>query len=130
MRVEGWNPEQFDLEFENVAIERLVEAAEEVAASARARCPVGTISRPMYKRGPYAGQPWTARDAGALKKTIRVRQKTSKSGKPLKRKSNVRVYAGNYLVYYASIVEHAVKPFLRVSLINSHSKIKSILGAE
>jgi hypothetical protein len=130
MRIEGWSPEKFDLEFENVAIERLVEAAEEVAASARASCPVGTISRPIYKRGPYAGAPWTARDAGALKKTIRVRQKTSKSGKPLKRKSNVRVYAGNYLVYYASIVEHAVKPYLRVALINSHSKIKSILGAE
>jgi hypothetical protein len=130
MRVEGWNPEMYDEVFENATVERLVEAAETVAADARARCPVGTLSRPMYKRGPYAGQPWTARDAGALKKTIRVRQKTSKSGKPLKRKSNVRVYAGNYLVYYASIVEHAVKPYLRVALINSHSKIKSILGAE
>ena len=130
MRIEGWNPEKFDLEFENVAIERLVEAAEEVAASARASCPVGTISRPIYKRGPYAGAPWTARDAGALKKTIRDRQKTSKSGKPLQRKSNVRVYAGSFTRYYASIVEHAGKPFLRVALINSHSKIKSILGAK
>jgi hypothetical protein len=118
MRVEGWNPEKYDLEFENVAIERLVEAAEVVADSARRSCPVGTISRPMYKRGPYAGKPWTARDAGALKKTIRVRQKLSKSGRPLKRKSNVRVYAGNYLVYYASIVENAT------------AKIKQILGAE
>jgi hypothetical protein len=130
MRIEGWNPEMYDEVFENATVERLVEAAEAVADSARRICPVGTLSRPMYKRGPYAGKPWTARDAGALKKTIRVTQKFSKSGKPLKRKSNVRVYAGNYLVYYASIVEHAIKPFLRVSLINSHSKIKSILGAE
>ena len=120
----------YDLDFENVAIERLIEAAEVVAASARDSCPEGKLSRPMYKRGPYANQPWTARDAGALKKTIRVRQKTSKSGKPLKRKSNVRVYAGNYLVYYASIVEHAIRPFMRVALTNSHSQIKSILGAE
>ena len=130
MRIEGWNPEMYDEVFERATIDRLVEAAEVVADSARKSCPVGTLSRPMYKRGPYAGKPWTARDAGALKKTIRVVQKKSKSGKPLKRNSNVRVYAGNYLVYYASIVEHAVKPFLRVSLINSHSKIKSILGAE
>lgn len=130
MRIEGWNPEMYDELFEQATIERLVEAAEAVAASARANCPVGTVSRPMYRRGPYAGQPWTARDAGALKKTIRVRTKLSKSGKPLKRNSNVRVYAGNYLVYYASIVEHAIRPFMRVSLINSHSKIKSILGAE
>jgi hypothetical protein len=130
MRIEGWNPEMYDEVFENATVERLVEAAEAVADSARRSCPVGTLSRPMYKRGPYAGKPWTARDAGALKKTIRVTQKLFKSGKPLKRKSNVRVYAGNYLVYYASIVEHSIKPFLRVSLVNSHSKIKSILGAE
>ena len=130
MRVELWNPEMYDEVFEKATVDRLVEAAEVVADSARRNCPEGTLSRPMYKRGPYAGKPWTARDAGALKKTIRVVQKTSKSGKPLKRKSNVRVYAGNYLVYYASIVEHTVKPFLRVALTNSHSKIKSILGAE
>lgn len=130
MRVEKWNPEMYDLVFEDATMERLVESAEVVADAARRVCPVGTKSRPMYKRGPYAGQPWTARDAGALKKTIRVTRKQSKSGKPLKRKSDVRVYAGNYLVYYASVVEHAVKPFLRVSLLNSQSRIKTILGAE
>ena len=118
------------MSIENATIERLVEAAEAVADSARRNCPVGTLSRPMYKRGPYAGKPWTARDDGALKKTIRVRTKLSKSGKPLKRNSNVRVYAGNYLVYYASIVEHAVKPYLRPALWSSQSKIKSILGAK
>lgn len=130
MRVEAWNPEKYDAEFEGVAMERLVAAAEAVADAARARCPVGTITRPVYRRGPYAGQPWTARDAGALKKTIRVRQKTSKSGKPLKRKSNVRVYAGNYLVYYARIVEYAGRAFLRPALRNSISKIRQITGVE
>jgi hypothetical protein len=130
MRVEIWNPEKYDLMFENVSIERLVEAAEAVAADARTRCPVGTISRPIYRRGPYAGQPWTARDAGALRKTIRVRQKFSKSGRPLKRKSNVRVYAGNYIVYYAKIVEYYGQQFLRPAIWNNHPKIKQILGAE
>lgn len=130
MRVEGWNPEKFDLQIENVAIERLVEAAEEVATAARGECPEGSISRPIYKRGPYAGKPWTARDAGALKKTIRVRQKHSKAGRPLKRKRNVRVYAGNYIVYYARIVEYAGHTFLRPALWNMTAKIKQILGAK
>ncbi len=119
MRVEAWNPEKYDEQFERASIERLVAAAEAIADNARAHCPVGTVSRPIYKRGPYAGEPWTARDAGALKKTIRVRQKTSKTGKPLWRKANVRVYAGNYLVYYASIVEHAGRAFLRTALWNT-----------
>ena len=130
MRVEGWSPERFDAAFEEVAMDRIEEAAEAIAAAARARCPVGTITRPIYKRGPYAGKPWTARDAGALKRTIRVRRKLSKSGRPLKRKNNVRVYAGNYLVYYARIVEYAGRAFLRPALWNNRSKIKQLIGAE
>ena len=130
MRVEAWNPEKYDEQFEQASVERLVEAAEAIADAARSRCPVGTVSRPVYMRGPYAGQPWTARDAGALKRTIRVRQKTSKSGKPLKRKANVRVYAGNYLVYYAKIVEYAGRAFLRPGLWNSLARIKQIMGAK
>jgi hypothetical protein len=128
MRVENWNPNVMDETFEDVAIERLLEAAQVVAAAARRTCPVGTISRPIYKTGPYAGQPWTARDAGQLKKSIRVTQKTSKTGKPLFRKRNVRVYAGHYLAWYGSIVEHT-KPFLRPALNGSISEIRSIVGA-
>lgn len=128
MRVERWNPNVADQEFENVAIERLVEAAEVVAENARRRCPVGTVSRPIYKRGPYAGQAWTARDAGQLKRSIRVTQKRSKSGKPLMRKRNVRVYAGHFLAYYASIVEHS-KPFMRPALTQSIAAMKTIIGA-
>jgi hypothetical protein len=130
MRVELWTPERYDLDFENIAIERIVEAAEFVADVARRSCPVGTLSRPIYKRGPYAGKSWTRRDAGALKKTIRVRQKHSKTGKPLKGKRNVRVYAGNWDVYYASIVEHSGISFMRTAIWNSTAKIKQILGAE
>ena len=129
MRIENWNPNAMDETFENVAVERLVEAAQVVADAARRRCPVGTVSRPMYKTGPYAGQPWTARDAGQLKKSIRVTQKVSKSGKPLTRKRNVRVYAGHYLAYYASIVEFS-KPFMRPALAASLSQVKSVVGAE
>jgi hypothetical protein len=128
MRVENWNPNAMDETFEGVAMERLLEAAEVVASAARTRCPVGTVSRPIYKTGPYAGQPWTARDAGQLKKSIRVTQRTSKSGKPLLRKRNVRVYAGHYLAWYGSIVEHT-KPFLRPALTGSIAAIRSIVGA-
>jgi len=127
MRVENWNPNVMDQEFENVAIERLVGAAEVVANSARRKCPEGTISRPMYKSGPYAGQDWTARDAGQLKKSVRVVRKKTKSGKAFSRKRNVRVYAGTKKAYYASIVEYS-KPFMRPALAQSIAEIRNILG--
>jgi hypothetical protein len=129
MRVEDWNPNKFDETFENVAVERLVEAAEVVARQARQTCPVGTVTRPMYKRGKYAGQPWTARDGGGLKRSIRVTQKTSKQGRPLMRKRNVRVYAGNYFAYYADIVEHD-RPFMRTALAQALPEVKQIIGAK
>lgn len=129
MRVANWNPNAMDETFENVAIERLVEAAEVVANRARSKCPVGTVSRPMYKKGRYANQPWTARDKGQLKKSIRVVQLKSKSGKPLTRKRNVRVYAGHYLAYYARIVEHYT-PFMRPAFNGSISEVKQIIGAK
>jgi len=129
MRVEKWNPNKFDEMFEDVAVERLVDAAEILANIARHKCPVGTISRPMYKSGPYAGQRWTARDAGQLKKSIRVVRKKIKSGKRFSKKRNVRVYAGHYLAYYASIVEHS-KPFLRPSITQAHDAMRSAIGAK
>jgi hypothetical protein len=133
MRVESWNPEMYDEIFENKIIEDLVNAAIIVKDEARKLCPEGTVTRPIYKRGPYAGQPWTRRDAGALKKTIRVRRKHTKRGKPFKRGRGgrtVRVYAGNFLRYYASIVEHSGQPFLRPALLNAIPRIKEIIGAE
>jgi len=114
-------------------MERLVEAAEVVASAARQKCPVGTISRPMYKTGPYAGQPWTARDAGQLKKSIRVTRKKTKSGKSFSKKRDVRIYAGSLgevnLAFYAPIVEHS-KPFMRPALAQSIPAIKTIIGVK
>lgn len=130
MRVENWHPESLDEMIEGASIERLVKGAEAVADEARRLCPVGTKSRPIYKKGPYAGKEWTARDAGQLKKSIRVVQKKSKSGKPLMRRRDVRVYAGNYLAYYASIVEHGGKAFMRPALQNARSKILNALKGE
>ena len=127
MRLENFNPNRYDAEFENVAIERLVEAGEVVASAARRKCPVGTISRPMYKSGPYAGQAWTARDAGQLKRSIRTARKKTKSGKAFSRKRDIRIIAGGKLPFYARIVEHS-KPFLRPALAQSIPAIKSIIG--
>lgn len=129
MRLENFNPNKFDATFEKVAVERLVDAAKVVKAAARRRCPVGVTSRPMYLSGPYAGQPWTARDAGQLKKSIRVVRKKTKSGKAFSKKRNVRIYAGHTLAYYATIVEHS-KPYMRPGLAGSLSEVKQIIGAK
>ncbi len=112
---------------EGVAVEKLEECAQALAAEARRLCPVGTVSRPIYARGPHKDQPWTARDRGQLKRSIRVTRKHSKSGKPLMRRRDVRVYAGHYLAYYAAIVEFAGKSFMRPAVTAAHSKMVSII---
>jgi hypothetical protein len=119
MRVSNWNPQKFDTEFIEAAMDRLVKAAMVVKAKAEVNCPFGSISRPMYKKGPYANRPWTARDAGQLKKSIRIVTKAG-SGR------NVRIYAGNYYAYYAAIVEYST-PFLRTALNSSKEEIRNIL---
>ena len=127
MRLEHFNPNKFDQAFENVSIKRLVEAAEVIAAATRRKCPVGTITRPIYKSGPYAGQFWTARDAGELRKSVRVVRKRTKGGKAFTRKRNIRIYAGHKKAYYASIVEHAT-PFMRPAQTATLSEVKAIIG--
>lgn len=137
MRVEYFNPNVADQAFEDVAIEKLVKAANIVRAAARRRCPVGTVTRPMYRSGPYAGAPWTSRDAGRLRKSIRVTRKKTKSGKAFSKKNNVRVYAGSYPpgirdqddAYYVLIVEFS-KAFLRPALAESIPMIQTMIGAK
>ena len=128
MRVKNWNPNKYDGELIDASMKRLVKAAEVVKVNARARCPVGSISRPMYMSGKHAGQPWTARDAGALKRTIRVTEKYGAAETSIiGQNRNVRIYAGNYLVYYAKIVEYSGKKFMRTALNASRAKIREIL---
>ena len=129
MRVEAWNPNKMDATFEHVAVERLIKAANIVKAAARRKCPVGTVSRPMYRTGPYAGQAWTARDAGRLRKSIRVVRKKTLVRKAFSKKRNVLVIAGHYLAFYAAIVESS-KPFMRPALEESIPMIKTLIGAK
>lgn len=130
MRVAAnWNVFRYDQEFENLSIDRLWEVAGAVVKNVRSKCPIGTESRPMYKKGRYAGQPWTARDRGELYRSVRRVRKFSRTGKPLKRKNNVRVYVGNYMAYYARIVEF-YKPFFRSQFYASEAELRSILGVK
>lgn len=129
-RVAKWNPMKFDKEFGALTLGMLRDAAEVVADNARNRCPVGTISRPAYKTGPYSGESWTERRPGALKRSVRVVEKHDQYGAPLSDGRNVRVYVGNRDAYYARIVEYShptAKGFMRKSLAASTAAIRAII---
>jgi len=129
VRITDWNPNKMDATFENVALDRLIKAAEVIKNKVKSKTPVGTISHPMYRKGEYKDQPWTARDAGQLKKSVRVVRKKTKSGKALSRKRNIRVYVGNYLAYYANIVEFYT-PFMSIGFESALGEVKEIIGAK
>jgi HK97 gp10 family phage protein len=121
MRVSNWNPKRFDGEIIAAGMDRLEQAAEVIAEEARRRVPVGT-SRP----GKKGGKAWTAREAGALKRSIRVVRLRNDE------RRNIRVYAGNREVYYARFVEYGTvkmkaKPYLRPALNASKSRIQGLL---
>lgn len=128
MRLEDWNPTQYDQLFEDVAMFRMEQAANIIKRKAKRNCPKGTVSRPIYKSGPYAGMPWTARDAGQLSKSIRVTRKLTPKTKALSKKRNVRVYAGHYLAYYSAIVEFYT-PYMRPAWYTSLPRVKRMIGA-
>ena len=113
------------------SLERVRKAAKVIAARAAYNCPVGTISRPIAKSGVYAGEPWTSRDAGRLRASIRVVERhEDKYGHAFKTfgmtRGLVRVYAGNYLAYYARIVEH-YSPYLRPAVESTAGEVKNII---
>jgi hypothetical protein len=111
------------------SLDRARKAAEVVAVATRRNCPVGTITRPIAQSGVYAGQKWTSRDAGRLKKSIRVVER-EKQGYAFKEfgitHGIVRVYAGHYLAYYARIVEY-FKPYMRPAVESSLGEVRTII---
>ena len=123
MRVAKFKPSKYDEKFFDVSYDRLKYGAEILANEVRRRCPVGTITRPMYSSGPYAGEKWTARDAGQLKGSVRVVEKKERWGFELYRARNVRVYVGHYLAYYARVVEYYT-PFMRPAWRATLRKVK------
>lgn len=129
MRVEHWNPNRADAEFDEVTLKRLTRAAHIVRRAVSERCPVGTVSHPMYVTGKYAGSPWTARDAGQLKRSVRVVHKRTPVRKVISKKKNVRVYVGNWYAYYAAIVEYYT-PFMRPAFEASVGDVTNVIGAK
>lgn len=131
MRVERWDWEKANEMVASESYKRVLKAAEVIKAAVERECPEGSITRPMYKSGPYAGQNWTSADAGRLKKTIRVTEKdTEKWGYVFGEFSTapglVRIYAGDYLAWYAKIVEYS-NPFMRRAIAASKAEVKDIL---
>ncbi len=133
MRVEFWNWGTADKMVINTSLSRVRKAAKVIEKEVRRSCPVGTISRPMYKRGKFAGQIWTKRDAGSLKASVRITERddqkrgfTLAQFKSIGNYGNVRVYVGHYLAWYASIVEHAT-PFMRPAVTATLQRVKDIL---
>ena len=113
------------------SLKRARKAAEVIAEETRRRCPVGTVNRPIAKTGAHAGQPWTSRDAGRLKKSIRVIERDEdRRGAAFEMfgmtHGLVRVYAGHYTAWYARIVEY-FKPFMRPAVEASKGRAKDIM---
>ncbi|MFA6100457.1 MAG: hypothetical protein WC750_06350 [Patescibacteria group bacterium] len=133
MRVEGWDPSALS-GFKGVAYKDLLTASyvvkDKTVQKLRGQIK-HNISRGVYKKGPYAGEPWTARNAGQLLASVRVVQKKEDMGQQEGRKvadfTNIRVYAGNDLAYYADIFEFYT-PYMRPAFAESESEIKAICG--
>jgi hypothetical protein len=134
MRILNWNPNVMDQTFEDVAIERIVEACEVVRRNAVRNLihQIGKgettgIDRPPYKTGKYAGAKWTGREFGTLLRSSRVVQKKTKTGKPLHRRRDVRIIIGTYMAWYALIFEY-YRPYMRPALDQSIPAMKNIIG--
>ena len=134
MRVANWNPNRFDQEFENVSINRLLDASYVIKGDAvrKLRSQIGKgvttgINRPVYKTGKYAGRYWTSREFGELIKSVRVTRKKTPSGRAFSKKRNIRVYAGHKKAYYADIFEWH-NPFLRPAVTATLSRVEKIIG--
>ena len=126
MRVENWHPEVITAEIEKTAMDRLEKAGELVAAKARAKVPVGTITRPRR------GAPWTERRPGTLRDSIRVRRLKDDP------KLNIWVIGGSIrshtklTAYYAHMVEFGTvnmpaNPFMRPALNEARASIMTIM---
>ena len=134
MKLEYWNPQKFDVEFDNVSMARLMEAARVLRTTTKRKLAdqIGKgkttgINRPVYLTGNYAGEPWTAREFGQMMKSVRIVPLKTKTGR-ISKKMNVRVYVGHYKAFYADIFEF-YRPFMRPAFAEVLPMIKTMIGA-
>jgi hypothetical protein len=123
---------QYDELIKNASMARIRQAAEVIQMNMILKCKKSYKNRrPVYKKGPYAGQIYTARDMDIMAKTIRV---VEKKGPGLHAEPNVRVYAGNFKTWWAVQMEYGrgawkggASPFMRPAINGSKAQIKTVL---
>lgn len=129
-RITYWNPELAKEIVTGQAMIRLRKAGNilkyQVKANLTAAIKNPNYSRPPYKSGPYAGKWWTARDAGELRKSVRVAE--DREGIH----NNILIICGNSKAYWATMYEYATSPkrgkkFFRPALSSSRSAMKAVL---
>jgi hypothetical protein len=133
MKIDFRELKKWNIDLDKITRDKLIKGAEIVKAAARRRCPVGTITRPMYRRGKYAGQDWTSRDGGRLRKSIQHTKGhdwVHGIGEMLPGRS-IAIIAGNYWAWYADIVEHdRFTPYMRPALEESIPMLRTLWGVE
>jgi hypothetical protein len=123
---------KYDNQIADAALARMHAAATVIQTNMILKCVKSYKNRrPAYKKGPYAGQIYTARDMDIMAKTIRV---VEKKGIGLHSGRNVRVYAGNFKTWWAVQMEYGrgawkggAQPFMRPAISGSQSQIKAAL---
>jgi HK97 gp10 family phage protein len=128
MRIENWRGKEVFDQIAEQALENANLLMDDVVAAAKARCPVGTITREgkfvsaNISFTPQSGKNkgklvsfstdkrWQGRNPGDLRNSIR-RVTKPKTG-------SIRVYAGNFKIFWAYMVERGTaktraQPFLR-----------------
>lgn len=122
MRVERWKAKEIFSSIHEEAFKNANSVMDNVVAAAKSRCPVGSVTR-----NPKTGsqKEWAGRKPGSLKNSIR---RVNKEGS-----GNIRVYAGNYRVYYARFIEYgtrkmSARPFLRPAFESIKTKFLDAIG--
>ena len=141
-----WDLQKYDGEFKKAGMARIKRAAEVIRDMAKTNCIAGTINRPARKHWVNNGHLedaspessaniWTAREAGAMRETIRVVETREDRGRGFdQERDNVRVYAGNFKTWYAVQMEYGrggwkggARPFMRKALTAAPSRIRPII---
>ena len=136
-----FNLQKYDGEFKAAGMARLLRAENTIRDAARKKIKVGSITRPQrryfifeHRRQPASSGKWTERHPGELRDTIRTVRRRDESPGFDTAHDNVRVYAGNFLDWWAVQMEYGrgkwkggAKPFMRPALHGSESKVRAII---